>query len=329
MTYKTFALSLAVVLCIFSGCTVKESTDRNVTNNNVDLQQINGDENIVEPLQIDENNENVDIQVEQIQKFVLKQEEADYKLVQPNLGELQMITSDLDYILSMFHNDYDCTKDNIYDYLFRYNHLDYVYPNYLDTVVFTSEPLQESEWGNMRWYLLEVPQKDTLGKFPEIPEEVYDENGNIDKDLAWGYFETSGTPWHKMCIGYNKFSGEYIDWLVEDVWNGKTDHKTFFEFEDGTLLYYHDDYYYTPALLGDRGDGVFYRPHIENVIPLENNLFKLEYHLDDDIYWCDSHNTAIIGLKEKDDGSRFWSIFCIDYNYVGNKFDSVEQKNEK
>jgi len=336
MKLKLFILSLAVVLCTFSACTVKESTDRNVTNNNVDSQQVSEVENIIEPVQSDENNEkvdntdsvdnldnveSVDRQVQQIQEFVLQQEENDYKLVQPDRGELQMIPCDLEYILSMFHEDYDCTKDNIYDYLFHCNHLDYVYPNYLDTVVFESEPLQESKWGSSRWYLLDVPQKDPLGKFPEIPEEVYDENGNIDTDLAWNYYETAGTPWLEMCIGYNKFSGEYIDWLVEDVWNGKADYDTFFKFEDGTALYYYDGYYYTPALLGDRGGGIFYGPHIENLVPLENSLFKLEYHLSDNIDRCDSHNTAIIGLKEKDDGSRFWSIFSIDYNYVGNKFD--------
>ena len=117
-----------------------------------------------------------------------------------------------------------------------------------------------------------------------------------------------------MCIGYNKFSAEYIDWLVEDVWNGKVDHATFFEFEDGTKLYYHDSYYYTPALVGDRGGGVFFSPHIESLTPLENNLFKLEYHLSDDINRCASRNMAVIGLKEKNDGSRFWSIFSIDYD---------------
>ncbi len=78
-------------------------------------------------------------------------------------------------------------------------------------------------------------------------------------------------------------------------------------------MYYHDGYYYTPALAGDRGGGV-YNIHIENLIPLDNNLFKLEYHLADDIYRCNSHNTAIIGLKENDDGSSFWSIFSIDYD---------------
>lgn len=300
MKFKLFISFLVVFFCMLSGCTVKEDEIKNT--DNIDSVDV------------------CDIQIQQIVQTVLQKEKHDYKLVQPEPSELQMITSELDYILSMFHEDYDCTKDNIYDYLFSYNELGFVYPN-INRVVFESEPLQESEWGSMRWCLLEVPQKDPLGRFPKIPQEIYDENGNIDEDFAYEYFETPGTPWLEMCIGYNKFTGEYIDWLVEDVWNGKTDHETVFEFEDGTALYYHDGYYYTPALAGYKGGGIFYAPHIENLTPLENNLFKIEYHLTDDINRCTSCNTAIIGLKEKEDGSRFWSIFSIDYNYTGNKFN--------
>lgn len=329
MKFKLFVLSLAVVLCTFSACTQKEDVHQNVADNEDISQQISQSENVAEPVQSDEsdennekvdNVENVDPQVQQILGMVLQQEETDYKLVQPDWSDLQTISYDLLHILSFFHSDYDCTKDDIYDYLFHYNHLDCVYPND-DDVVFVSEPLQDSKWDYMRWSLYDVPQKDPLGKFPKIPQEIYDENGNIDRYFAWDYYETTGTPWLEMCIGYNKFSAEYIDWLVEDVWNGKVDHETFFEFEDGTLLYYHDGYYYTPALAGDRGGGGVYNIYIESLTQLDNNIIKLEYHLTDEIDRCNSHNTAIIGLKEKDDGSRFWSIFSIDYNYTGNKFN--------
>ncbi len=325
MKFKLFVLSLTVVLCIFCGCTVKENSKQNVTYNNDASQQVGEVENIVEPVENDENNknvDNVDTQIQQIMEYLLRQENPDYKLVQPEWNELQMIPCDLNYILSMFHNDYDCTKDNIYDYLFHYNHIDYVYPQcdyYFEKYV--SKPLEYSETGYRYWYLLGVPEQDPLEKFPEIRQEFYDENGNLDTDLAWNYYESVGTSRFERCIGYNKFSGEYIDWLVEGVWNGKADHETFFEFEDGTLLYYHDGYYYTPEIFYDRGGGIFFGPHIENLTPLENNLFKLEYHLTDDIDRCDSHNTAIIGLKEKEKGFRFWSIFSIDYNYTGNKFN--------
>ena len=306
MKFKTLILSLAVVLCIFFGCTEKK--DEVITSN--DTAKTN-----VSTVSTEEQ------QIQQIMQIVSEQEKLGYKLIEPQWDDFQLIPNDLDYILSMFQSDYDCTKDDIYDYLFSYNHLDYVYPNYFRDITFVSEPLQPTEPSYMRWSLYEVPQRDPLERFPDIPHAIYDENGNIDKEFAWEYYETVGFSWLEMCIGYNKFSGEYIDLLVEGVWNGKVDHETFFEFEDGTLLYYHDGYYYTPALVGDRGDGIFYGPHIENLTPLENNLFKLEYHLSDNIDRCDSHNTAIIGLKEKDDGSRFWSIFSIDYNYTGNKFD--------
>lgn len=319
MKFKSLLLSFAVVLCTFSACTAKESTDdRNVTHDNVDSQQVSEVENTIEPMQSDENNQNFDI----VDNADLKvqQEGIDYGLVQPERSDLQTISYDLLDILSFFHDDYDCTKDDIYDYLFSHNHLECVYPND-DDVVFVSEPLQDSKWDYMRWSLYDVPQKDPLGKFPEIPQEIYDENGNIDRYFAADYYEAAGTPQLEMCIGYNKFSAEYIDWLVEDVWNGEIDHETFFEFEDGTVLYYYDGYYYTPALAGDRGGGGVYNIHIESLTQLDNNLIKLEYHLADDIDRCNSHNTAIIGLKEKEDGSRFWSVFSIDYNYTGNKFN--------
>ena len=295
MNFKWFILFLAFVLFIFSGCTV-------AVNEN------------------DETVDNTDTQIQQITEYIFRQENLDYKLVQPNRGELQAIPYDLLDILSFFHDDYDCTKDNIYDYLFSNNRLECVYPND-DDVVFVSEPLQDSEWDYMRWSLYDVPQKDPLGKFPEIPHEIYDENGNIDRYFAADYYETTDLPWLEMCIGYNKFSAEYIDWLVEDVWNGKPNHEAFFEFEDGTALYHHDGYYYTPSLVGDWGGGGVYNIHIEKLTHLDNNLIELEYHLTDDIDRCVAHNTAIIGLKEKDDGSRFWSIFSIDYNYTGDKFN--------
>lgn len=320
MKFKLSVLSLTIVLFIFCACTEKEISMQNIPDDNDVLRKINQSENDIKPVETGESKENVDTHIQQIAEYFSQQENPSYKLVQPECGELQMIPSDLEYILSFFHDDYDCTKDNIYNYLFSYNRLNCVYPNDYDKV-FVSQPLQDSEWGSMKWYLLDVPQKDPLGKFPEISQEIFDENGNVDRYFAWDYYEAAGTPWLEMCIGYNKFSAEYIDWLVKDVWNGKLDHKTFFEFEDGTVLYYHNGYYYTPALAGDRGGGGVYNIHIENLTPLDNNLFKLEYHLTDDINRCDSHNTAIIGLKEKDDGSRFWSIFSIEYNYKGNKFN--------
>ena len=297
MKFKLLVLFLTVVVCVFGGCTSQADAEQNVDNADV-----------------------IDTQIQEIAETVLQQEKTDYKLVQPDWSDFQAISYDLRHILSFFHSDYDCTKDDIYDYLFQYNHLDCVYPND-DDVVFVSEPLRESEWDYMRWSLYDDPENDPLGKFPPIPREIYDENGNIDRYFAWDYYENIGTPWLEMCIGYNKFSAEYIDWLVEGVWNGKSNHESFFEFEDGTLLYYHDKYYYTPALAGDRGDGGVYNIHIEGVTRFDNNLIKLEYHLSDDIDRCLSHNTAVIGLKEKEDGSRFWSIFVIDYNYTGNNSD--------
>ena len=278
MKLKLSILSLLLVLLIFSSCTAKDNSNNT-----------------------------------QIVEAVPKQEYSVFKLVRPTDAELQSIPIDLEYILSYFHQNYDYTKDNIYDYLFRYNHLNANVCSNDYNVAFESQPLQPSEYGRWQWFLLDVPQKDPLGKFPEIPQEIYDKNGNIDRYFAWDYYENIGTPWLEMCIGYNKFSAEYIDWLVEGVWNGKSNHESFFEFEDGTLLYYHDKYYYTPALAGDRGGGGVYDVLAEELTPLDNNLYRLKYCIYDDVDSCESRNTAILGLKEKEDGSRFWSIFEIKY----------------
>ena len=247
---------------------------------------------------------------------VHKQDVPKYRIVEPTQEELGEITNRLDYILSMFHKDYDCKNDNIYEYLFVHNNLDYVYPQYDEEVSeYISPPLRYRESGSMSWYIYEIPQNDPLGKFIKIREEFYDENGNIDLDKAYELSTIDGifVDEEQPTIGHNMFSGAYIDWLVEGVWNGKVDHETFFEFKDGTLLYYHDGNYYTPELLDDRGGGIMNTPHIQKITPLDGNKYEIEYYITDDVdpnHYC----KAVIGLKENTDGFRFWSIFSIDYD---------------
>ena len=62
--------------------------------------------------------------------FMNSKQSGDFPLTTPTEQEIGEIAVRLDPILSMFHKDYDCEKDNIYNYLFCYDHLDYVYPNY-------------------------------------------------------------------------------------------------------------------------------------------------------------------------------------------------------
>lgn len=246
---------------------------------------------------------------------ISQSDDQTHKLVTPTQQELDEITSRLDPIFSMFHSDYDSSVDNIYEYMFDYNQLDYVYPYYNDEVKkYIAEPCIVSEYGNMLWYEWNIPQNDPLGKFPKIRDEVYDENGNISEDLANDLQERENLYWQDVIIGHNKFSGEYIDWLVEGVWNGTVDHNSFMVFKDGTRLYYHDSFYYTPECIGDRGGGIMYAPVIDKITPLENNKYQIEYHLLDEFDNLHSRSKAVIGLKETKDGFRFWSVFSIDYD---------------
>ncbi|MBE6680888.1 MAG: hypothetical protein E7600_01205 [Ruminococcaceae bacterium] len=239
----------------------------------------------------------------------------EYRLVTPTQEELDEIVPRLEPILSMFHKDYDCTKDNIYEYMFHYDHLDYVYPEYDSEIeAFVAEPFGVSDAGFVFWYEYGIPENDPLGKFPKIRDEIYDENGNVNEDLAWDLLETQDVYYRDLIIGHNKFSGKYIDWLVEGIWNGKADHKSFMKFEDETRLYYYDGFYYTPECVGDRGGGIFYYPKIHNITPLEDGKYEIVYQLYNDGDEYVAANKAVVGLKEISSGFRFWSIFSIDYD---------------
>ena len=246
---------------------------------------------------------------------VLKSEE-EYRLVTPTEEEISEIIPRMDYLFSMFHYDYDCTKDNIYEYMFDYDHLGYVYPHYDEEFKeFIAEPFLVSETsGYMFWDECGIPENDPLGKFPKIPDGAYDENGDVSEELAMELREKEGLYWRDVVIGHNKFSGEYIDWLVEGVWNGKADHDTFMVFEDETRLYYYDGNYYTPECAGDRGGGVFFGPTIDSITPLEDGKYEIIYQLYDvgDEYF--STSKAVIGMKETPEGFRFWSIYSLDFD---------------
>lgn len=243
---------------------------------------------------------------------VKKQE---YKLVTPTQEEFDEIAKRLDPILSMFFHDYDCEKDNIYEFLFSHDHLDYAYPEYDDEVTeYIAKPLAINTENNfLFWNLLGVYKDDPLKHF-SIREALYDNEGNVDSDRIHELAMEGDT------IGHNMFSGAYIDWLVEGVWNGKVDHETFFELEDGTLLYYHDGNYYTPEILAGRGGGIMYGPYIHEITPLGDNKYKMIYYKNDGDDYSDEpvYNKwyeTVIGLKENQDGFRFWSIF--KFKYIG------------
>ena len=247
-------------------------------------------------------------------KDISAREDA-YRMVMATEEELSEIVPRLDPILSMFHRDYNCEKDNIYEYMFQINMLDYVYPEYDEEVEkFIAEPYSVSDVGFMFWYESDIPQNDPLLKFGKIPEQVFNESGSVDTEVAYDYYTEQGAEWYEMIVGHNKFSGEYIDWLVEGVWNGKVDHDSFMEFEDKTRLYYHDGNYYTPWYLLDRGGGIFFSPAIDSITPLNDGRYEVLYTLYDEVDEKLSENKAVIGMKETPEGFRFWSIYSIDYD---------------
>ena len=254
------------------------------------------------------------------------EKKQEYKLVTPTQEEFDEITTRLNPILTMFCFDYDCEKDNIYEFLFSNDHLGYVYPEYSAEVSeHIAKPLVINPENNFYfWEVVGIHEDDPLKKFP-ISEVAYDENGNLDLDKAYNYCVDGITYTRSAVIGHNMFSGAYIDWLVEGVWNGKVNHDTYMQFdgENPTQIYYHDGNYYTPEYPLDRGGGIMYGAYIHEIIPIEDNKYKMIYYKNDDDGYGDDpvFNTwyeTVIGLKETQDGFRFWSIF--EFRHTGDSW---------
>ncbi len=255
---------------------------------------------------------------------VKKQE---YKLVTPTQEEFDEITERLNPILSMFLFDYDCEKDNIYEFLFVNDRFYYGYPEYADEVAeYIAKPLAINTENNFWfWHIVGIYEDDPLKIFP-ISEVSYDENGNLDLDKAYKFCRDGISYTRSAIIGHNMFSGAYIDWLVEGVWNGKVNHDTYMQFdnENPTQIYYYDGNYYTPEYPLDRGGGIMYGPYIQEITPLGDNKYKMIYYKNDGDGYGDEpvYNKwyeTVIGLKETQDGFRFWSIF--EFKYTGASWD--------
>ena len=238
------------------------------------------------------------------------QENAKYKLVEPTQEDFDNIQYQLGAIMISNYENYDCTKDNIYTRLFMYNHLRNVdIRGDEDIEKYIAPPFYKEENFSL-WYTT-VNENDPLGKFGKIPEEAYDSQGNFNEDLAYEVIDREG--WKNVVVGYNKFSGEYIDFLVEGVWNGKIDHETLFEFEDDSLCYYYDGFYYTPEWGGDRGDIGPWEEKVDEITPLGDNKFEVDYTVYDySDYSVFFTAKAVVGLKETKDGFRFWSIYELE-----------------
>lgn len=227
-----------------------------------------------------------------------------YKIVTPTQNELNEIEFRLSPILSTHFDNYDCSSDDMYNNLFSYNQLKYICPDYEEKIAkFVDKPL-DFLYGNAFWSIT-VYENDPLGMFGEISPKAYDKNGKFDKDLAYNLLQLGDV------IGYNKFSGKYIDWLVEGVWNGKVNHDTAFIFEDGSQCYYHDGYYYTPEKITALGGGIFHCSEVNSVSMIEDNRYKIEYSVFNEFDMQEYIGSAVIALKESKNGFRFWSIYSI------------------
>ena len=243
---------------------------------------------------------------------------GEYRIVQPTQAELDEILPRLDLVFSTFHDDYDSSSDNIYNYLFDYDYLsEFVYPQYKEEAKqYVAPPMSyyEGDTSKPRWYK-SVKAEDPRGKYPKLVEEILDENGKIDYELTQEYLKNHS--FLDTITGHTKYSGEYIDWLVEGVWNGKADHETFFTFDDGSRCYYYDGCYILPEHdLGGRGSGGPYYTRIDSMTPVEDGKYELCYTvlLDMEDVWGNA--TAVIALKEAENGFRFWSIYSIDYQSI-------------
>ncbi len=238
-----------------------------------------------------------------------------YKIVPATEEELAGIADQLYPLMVQFpKGSYDYISDNIYDSLFDFNGLNYVYPMYNNEVKkYICEPLRIEN--NMDFWSDFVFENDPLGKFNKIPEKAYDSNGKVTREGLIDYansqedYDEEGDP---HVGGYVKYSGKYIDWLVEGVWNGKVDHNTFFDFKNNNFCYYSDGFYYTPYLIKSLGGGIFYGPVIDEINELSDNKYEVKYHILDSSDIPTSLGKIVIAMKESSNGFRFWSIFKLE-----------------
>jgi len=245
---------------------------------------------------------------------ISQSDDQTYKLVAPTQAELEQMPEKLNTILGTHFRDYDHNSDNAYKNIFCVNHLRSVVPECENEIEkYVAQPLDYHDTDSKsipEWQIFEECN-DPLGKFKPIHKAVWNENGGTSEQAALELFEEYS--WNELVIGFNKYSAPYIDWIIEGVWNSETDHENFMEFEDGTQIYYHNGFYYSPEFAGDYGGDGYDSPLIDYVSPLDGNKYEIGYHFNN--YLSDpNYCKAVIGLKETKDGFRFWSIFSIDFN---------------
>ena len=234
-----------------------------------------------------------------------------YTLLEPTQAELEEISDKLGIVSAASTKNYNFETNNAYQYLFHWNELEYFYvPGYNEEIAkYISAPVYVTEYGKGFWNNTYY-ENDPLGRFGEVPPQIFDENGVFDESLYYDYCEETG---NLETAGYNEYNGAFMDWLVEGVWNGKIDHDTFYEFDDTTKLYYYEGNYYSRKTEGGRGGGIPYTEVLESVVDLGDYKYKACFVTMDE---CDKpvgYKEMVIGMKEASNGFRFWSIYSINH----------------
>lgn len=245
-----------------------------------------------------------------------EREPITYTPTEPTQQELDQIHEKLDIVLSTFFEDYDSNTDNAYEKLFEYNELNYFYiPEYEGEIIkYIAKPYYTRHDGVNAWHVI-IDNRDPQLEFGEIPKEILDKRGMLDMDLYSEYSDKIGDDFGFTLSGYYTYDANFVDWLIEGVWNGKVDHETVFEFSDKEMLYYchYNDNYYTRRFEMGRGGGVFYRTKILEMTELDGYKYELKLDVINDLGDHDHFATAVVGMKESSNGFRFWSIYSINH----------------
>ena len=240
-------------------------------------------------------------------------EKLTYTIVEPTQEELDGIEEKLCALLGNRSDNYNCTENNVYEYIFEWGNLNYASPKYdKEAAKYISEPMDNPDYDRDVWFSY-VYDNDPRGLFGKLPDELFDENGNYDESRQ--FLLKEGT-----LLGYTIFPGRYVDWLIEGVWNGKVNHESFMQFgieyapgEYSTELYYHSGYYYTPYKIFGLGGPEFWS-EIREITPTGDGKYEVKF---DTTMMEDSppdyFGTAIVAMKEASNGFRFWSIYSIEY----------------
>lgn len=338
---KKLILTLVVVVAVCTGITLYIFDSYDVEKSPVEEADFAKKENdeltvIIAP---EESKQQEDILEEQMQEVEPEettvpddehflQENSKYRIVEPTPQEIGNIYESLSTILETHYEEYYYDNADMYYNLFKYGYFDgYSEPCYTEEIIkYISKPMQVLENGFELWYEI-IYENDPLGHFPKIPDSIFNENGEFDQHLVYELEDYSSG----VVIGYHKLHGEYIDWIIEGVWNGKIQHdgvKSVSKYHPELKCYYHDGYYYIPEITADRGGGIFVRATIRSLTPIGDNKYMLVYTVSDDLpSEEDECYGAIIAMKESEEGFRFWSIFSIE-KLPERSFDVKSMSNE-